>query len=55
MQPIDLNPEANWRKRFRASNVLWALVAARNPARGLVCTNKDGVYQLYAWNIPRTE
>lgn len=55
MQPLDLNPEANWRKRFSASNVLWALVASRNPQRGLICSNQDGIYQLYAWDIPTNE
>lgn len=52
MKPLDLSPEAIWRKRYRASNVLWAVLARQNPAHGLVCTNKDGIYQLYAWDVP---
>src|SRR5215216_2634782 len=55
MKPLDLTPDAIWRKRFRASNILWAGVAPLNPQRGLVCTNKDGVYQLYAWQVPSGE
>ena len=51
MKPLDLSPEANWRKRFRAAEILWAVTAQRNPSRGLVCTNKDGIYQLYAWEV----
>ena len=52
MNALDLRPEANWRKRFRATDIVWAIVAEQNPERGLACTNKDGVYQLYAWDIP---
>lgn len=51
MKPLDLSPEAIWRKRFRASNILWAIPATQNPRRGLVCTNRDGIYQLYAWDV----
>ena len=55
MKALDLSPEAIWRKRFLATEVLWAAVAQQNPKRGLVCTNKDGIYQLYAWDIPTGE
>lgn len=55
MQALDLSSEADWRKRFRASNVLWVLVPPLNQKHGLVCTNKDGIYQLYAWDIPSNE
>jgi dienelactone hydrolase len=55
MKPLDLSPEANWRKRFRATDIRWAVVAEQNPKRGLACTNKDGIYQLYAWDIPTGE
>lgn len=51
MKPLDLSPNAPWRQRFRAASIAWADVAAANPERGLVCTNKDGIYQLYAWDI----
>jgi dipeptidyl aminopeptidase/acylaminoacyl peptidase len=55
MKTLDLGPDAAWRKRFRASSILWAAVARLNPQRGLVCTDKDGVYQLYAWDVPSGE
>jgi dipeptidyl aminopeptidase/acylaminoacyl peptidase len=55
MKALDLSPEANWRKRFRASSIAWARVAPLNPQRGLVCTNRDGIYQLYAWDVPSGE
>lgn len=51
MKPLDLSPEANWRKRFRATDIRWTFIAVQNPQRGVVCTNKDGIYQLYAWDI----
>ena len=46
MKPLDLSPEANWRKRFRAAHILWAVTAQRNPSRGLVCTNDLTTYFL---------
>jgi len=52
MKELDLSPEAPWRQRFRATDILWAIVARQNEDRGLVCTNKDGVYQLYSWDVP---
>jgi len=55
MKELDLSPEAPWRQRFQATNILSAVVARQNPERGLVCTNKDGIYQLYAWDIPSNE
>ena len=55
MKELDLSPEAIWRKRFRATDIFWAVIAQQNPARGLICTNKDGVYQLYAWDVPSGE
>ena len=51
MKEPDLSPEAPWRQRFRATDIPWAKIAQRNPNRGLVCTNKDGIYQLYAWDV----
>ena len=55
MKALDLSPEAVWRKRFRAASILWATLAEQNPAHGLVCTDKDGIYQLYAWDVPAGE
>lgn len=55
MKELDLSPDAPWRQRFRATDILSAVVAQQNPERGLVCTNKDGIYQLYAWDIPSNE
>ena len=52
MKQLDPSPDAAWRRRFRASHILWASTAQRRPERGLVCSNKDGIYQLYAWDIP---
>jgi dipeptidyl aminopeptidase/acylaminoacyl peptidase len=49
MKPLDLALEAPWRVRFRAPKINFAVLAAANPARGLVSTNRDGINQLYAW------
>jgi dienelactone hydrolase len=55
MKPLDLSSEANWRKRFRASDIRWADFAQQNKNRAVVCTNKDGIYQLYAWDAATDE
>jgi dipeptidyl aminopeptidase/acylaminoacyl peptidase len=55
MKELELGSEARWRQRFRATDIFWAVVAHQNPKRGLVCTNKDGIYQLYAWDIPSNQ
>ena len=46
----DLSAEAPWKRRFRAPSIPWSRRASLNPCRGLVCSNKDGVYQLYVWD-----
>jgi dipeptidyl aminopeptidase/acylaminoacyl peptidase len=51
MKPLDLSEDVLWKRRYRAPGVIWTQIARRNPARGLVCTNKDGIYQLYAWDV----
>jgi dipeptidyl aminopeptidase/acylaminoacyl peptidase len=51
LKPMDLGKEAAWRQRFRAAAILWTALAEANPARGLVCTDRDGIYQLYAWDV----
>lgn len=48
---LDTSTSATWKQRFRAASIAWAKLASANPARGLVCTNKDGIYQLYAWDV----
>jgi Tol biopolymer transport system component/dienelactone hydrolase len=55
MKALDLRPEANWRRRFRTSEIVWAAVAHLNPQRGVVCTNKDGIFQLYTWDVKSGE
>jgi dipeptidyl aminopeptidase/acylaminoacyl peptidase len=55
MKPLDVSPDAVWRKRFRTADIFWAVTAAQNPRHGLVCTNKDGMYQLYAWDVSTGE
>jgi len=49
LRELNLSQDAPWKKRFRAPSIAWSMLATQNPNRGLVCTNKDGIYQLYAW------
>jgi dipeptidyl aminopeptidase/acylaminoacyl peptidase len=50
--PLNTSPNALWKQRFRAASIEWAEVASNNPARGVVYSNKDGIFQLYAWDVP---
>jgi dipeptidyl aminopeptidase/acylaminoacyl peptidase len=50
-----LDNSAVWKQRFRASRVLCTQVAQANHTRGLVVSNRSGVYQLYAWDVPTGE
>ena len=49
LAPPNLNADAPWKQRFRAPSIAW-FGAGQNPGRGLLASNKDGVYQLYAWD-----
>ena len=55
MKPLDLSPEATWRKRFTLPVVPMSQLAGRNKSRGLVTSNKSGVFQLHAWNVETGE
>ncbi len=50
LNPLDLSADAPWKKRYRAPALAWSRRASLNRQRGLVASNKDGVYQLYAWD-----
>lgn len=50
----DLTPHATWKKRFTVPN-FYTQSAHHNPDHGLVISDKNGVYQLYAWDIPSGE
>ena len=48
---LDLNENAIWKQRFRASKIRWAKIANLNQQRGLVSSDQDGVLQLYTWDV----
>jgi dipeptidyl aminopeptidase/acylaminoacyl peptidase len=49
---LQLDATAPWRQRFRTPHILWARVARRAPTRGVAVSNRSGVDQLYAWDVP---
>ncbi|MEZ4668020.1 MAG: prolyl oligopeptidase family serine peptidase [Anaerolineae bacterium] len=51
-KPLDTRPDAPWKQRYRAASIEWAEIATNNPARGVAYSNKDGIFQLYAWDLP---
>src|SRR5262245_4630340 len=52
MRELQTNADAPWKRRFRASTVLWTQIAKAAPTRGLAASDRSGVYQLYAWDVP---
>lgn len=44
--------DAAWKQRFRVPVIAWTQLAAQAPHRGLAVSNRSGVYQLYAWDVP---
>jgi dipeptidyl aminopeptidase/acylaminoacyl peptidase len=40
-----------WEERFRAPKTAWVQIAIKRPERGLIASNRTGVYQLHRWNV----
>ena len=50
-----LDNSAPWKQRFRAPIIARARIARLAPTRGLVMSNRSGIYQLYTWDVPTGE
>jgi dipeptidyl aminopeptidase/acylaminoacyl peptidase len=50
--PPDLTDNAPWKQRYQTRGTTWTALAKERPERGLTCSNRSGIYQLYAWNVP---
>lgn len=50
MKPLDLSPDAPWKRRFRAWTAAPLGFAEARPERALAVTNRSGVMQLCAWD-----
>lgn len=55
LKELRVDDAASWKQRFRAPVILWTDLAKAAPTRGLAVSNKSGVYQLYAWDVPTGE
>ncbi len=51
MKPVNFDDNATWKQRFRAPRIPLSQVASLNPAHGAIVTNRDGIYQVYAWDV----
>ncbi len=51
LKPLDMSDNAPWKQRFRAAEILYATLAPQQPTRGMVLSNRDGVFQLYGWDV----
>lgn len=54
LKELQLDANAPWKQRYRAPQT-FVQVARENPRRGLATSNRTGVYQLYAWDVPTGE
>ncbi|MEZ4733646.1 MAG: hypothetical protein R3E79_41645 [Caldilineaceae bacterium] len=53
VSPLQTDEAAPWKARFRLPVLFQPQVAAANPVRGLVVSNKDvDAFQLYTWDVP---
>lgn len=52
LEDLRIDDAAPWKQRYRAPRVIWTQLAKGAPARGLAASNRSGVYQLYAWDVP---
>ncbi len=52
---VQTRSDAPWKQRYRTQGVVWTLLAKGAPTRGLACSKKTGVFQLYAWDVPSGE
>jgi dienelactone hydrolase len=50
-----LDNSAPWKQRFRAPVITSTQIARLAPTRGLVMTNRSGIYQPYCWDVPTGE
>lgn len=50
--PADQEGAPLWQQRFRAPKIFYTQLAAHSPHRGLAASNRSGVIQLYAWDVP---
>ncbi len=55
LNPINLDPNAPWKQRFKATRFLLAYMARTNPDRGIVIGNQVNSYQVYAWQTTSGE
>lgn len=48
---IQTADNASWKQRFLAHSVTYSKIAYNAPDHGIVVTNQDGPYQIYAWDV----
>jgi dipeptidyl aminopeptidase/acylaminoacyl peptidase len=51
LEKLQVDDNAPWKQRFRASVIAWTQIAPANLSRGLAVSNASGKYQLHAWDV----
>jgi Tol biopolymer transport system component len=52
LKKLRVDDSAPWKQRFHATSIFWTMIATEEPTRGLVASNRSGIAQLYAWDVP---
>ena len=55
LNPLSTDPHAPWKQRFRVATMENGQIARDNPARGVICSNVGGIFQLHAWDAQSSE
>jgi len=55
LKELRVDAAAPWKQRYRLPVTYAVQIAESMPTRGLAVSNKSGVSQLYAWNVPAGE
>ncbi len=51
LKHISTDSQARWKQRFRVATMTRSQIAYDNPARGIICSNMGGLFQLHAWDV----
>lgn len=51
LRAMNLKHDAPWKRRMRAYSIYQTQIASRRPARGIVASDRDGVRQIYTWDV----
>ncbi len=49
--PFFMHGQVNLRKYYGNSETRWSCIASSRPSRGIITSDRSGIFQLYAWSV----